>query len=210
MRVTTPSFKAVEGERKVTLPNLLSVSRAVGGVALGVGMAANAVDPTTALVAAGSLAATDAEGLAIVATKRFGRLQEALRIVPSKWGRILDPVADKIYAISIFAGGMANGAIPAEQGIAVLATEASTMLATGIATRRRGGEAPEVGQVNKLGMIARIAMIGANLGAKAAEGGLHDALATTGTLSAIAATALGVASSISIFRQGSATPEQSQ
>jgi hypothetical protein len=202
MRLTTPSFKNVEGEKKITLPNLMSVGRAVGGVALGAGMAANLIDPVTATVAAASLAATDAEGSVIIATRSFPRLQNALRIVPSSWGRVLDPIADKAYAISIFIGGMANGAIPLEQGIPVMATEVATMGATQLATHRRGGEVPEVGQVNKIGMVARMDMIANDLGAQATHGGVHDALAISGKFGFGAAFILGAASCINILRQG--------
>lgn len=202
MRITTPSFKDVEGDRKVTLPNLMAVGRAVGGVLLGVGMATNMVEPGAAVAASAGLAATDAEGSVIIATRRFPRIQRALLAYPSRWGRYLDPIADKFYALSIFAGGMVNGAIPLEQGLPVAATEGATMLATKVATDRRGGEVPEVGQVNKIGMVARMGMIASNLGAKAVEHGLHDVLTVAGEGSAIAAFGLGVASTINIYRQG--------
>lgn len=209
MRYTTPSFKDVEGEQRLTSPNLLAAGRAVGGIALGIGMAANMVDPTTAVAAASGLAATDAEGSVILATRPFPRLQKAIRAVPSRWGRILDPVADKIYAVSVFAGGTINGSIPIEQAAPVLAMEAATVGATVAATSRRGGETPEVGQVNKIGMVARMLMIAGNLGAGASQGGAHEALATSGKVGFAGAVGLGGLSIVNIWRQGGETaPEQ--
>lgn len=209
MRVTTPSFKDVEGDKKFTVPNLMAVGRAVGGLALGIGMAANVVDPATAAYTAAGLAATDAEGSTIVATRRWPKLQEKLRIVPSSWGRLLDPIADKIYAMSVFGGGIANGAIPLEQGIAVLGMETGTAGATFMATHQRGGEPPEVGQVNKLGMIARMQMIAGELGAHAVgHGTMHDVLATGGKVGFFGAIALGAGSIVNVIRQGRQGPPE--
>ncbi len=203
--ITTPSFKNVEGEKKITLPNLMSVARGVGGVLLGAGMAANVVDPGTAAVTAAGLAATDAEGSVIIATRRLPRLQKALNIVPSSWGRILDPIADKAYALGIFGGGMANGAVPLELGIPVAGTEFATMVATQVATHRRGGEVPETGPVNKIGMVERMQFIAGELGAHATHGAVHDALSVFGKVGFGGAVALGTASAINIWRQGGET-----
>jgi hypothetical protein len=210
-RITTPSFKDIEGDKKFTSPNLMAVGRGVGGVLLGVGMAANLVDPTTAVAAASGLAATDAEGSVIVATRPFPRVQKALRAFPSRWGRMLDPIADKVYAMGIFGGGMANGSIPIELGAPVAAMEVATAGSTFLATHQRGGETPEVGQVNKLGMIARMGFIASELGAKAAHGGLHDVLSVGGKAGFIGSMALGAGSMINILRQGrEGVPEPSQ
>ena len=208
MKLTTPSFKEVEGDKKITLPNLMAVGRAVGGFALGVGMATNMVEPGTAVAAASGLAATDAEGSVIIATRRFPRLQETIRAVPSRWGRLLDPIADKVYAMSIFMGGMANGAVPLEQGIPVMGTELATIGSTQYATHQRGGEVPEVGPINKIGMVMRMDMIAADLGAAATHGPVHEFLTAAGEIGFIGAVALGVGSIANILRQGREGPPE--
>ena len=191
------------------MPNGMAVARAAGGALLGAGMAANMVDPATAVYAAAGLAATDAEGSVIVATRKFPRLQEKLRILPSKWGRYLDPIADKVYAMSVFMGGIANGSVPLEQGAALIGMETATVGATAVATHQREGEPTEVGQVNKLGMIARMAAIAGYLGSRAAEhGAAHDIAAAGGRYGFLGAMALGAGGIINILRQGRQGPSE--
>src|ERR1035437_6346226 len=139
------SFKAVEENLSLTLPNALSVSRGVGGIALGIGLATGTVDPTTALVSAAVLGATDAEGLTITATSRLPRLQRALRIIPSTIGRKLDPVMDKVYGLSVLLGATIGGEVPHWQGAGIIGTEVATSVVTLLAVKR--GNDPEVSKI---------------------------------------------------------------
>jgi phosphatidylglycerophosphate synthase len=186
------SHRNEEKEVIATLPNALTAVRAVGSVALGAALAAKGIDPTVAVGAAAALAASDAEGSVITATKRFPRVQRALRIIPSKFGRIGDPIADKFLGISLMAGGMVGGEIPIWQGASILATEIATA-ATSVAIQSRGGdvEAPKIG---KIGMGARCAVIIADLLASAVgthSGIAHEVFADGGDALAGAAFALG-------------------
>jgi len=163
------SLKHEEADIKLTTLNGLSVGRAVGGAAMGIGMATGAVSPGEALVGSTLLGATDAEGSLYVATRRWPRLQNALRIIPSKYGRILDPVADKIFVASVFLGGMAGGMISPYDGGAILASEAATTAATLEVKHHNDGEEPEVVKAGKVGMVARCGSIFFNLAAAASE-----------------------------------------
>jgi phosphatidylglycerophosphate synthase len=178
----------------------MSFGRAAGGLALGVGLATNSVDPGQALIAAGLLGVSDTEGSLIGITARFPRLQRKLRIIPSKWGRIVDPVADKIFAAAVFAGGWAGGDIPSWHGAGILATETATALAT-LHAKTQGLE-PEVTRLGKLGMVARVMTIGLDLAASATAGspGLsHELLTEGGNAMAVSAMALGSISCAQLF-----------
>ncbi len=201
------SFRSVETNEVFTSPNLLTAARAIGGVALGVAMVRYNLDPTIVAASAAGLAVTDLEGTLIDSTKRWPRLQKLFRIIPSGIGRIADPVADKIYAMSILVGGMVSGAIPAPHAIGILSAEASTTAATGVATLK--GVEIDVTKAGKLGMVARCGTIGFDLVAAATEqsGTLHDTLAMAGHVSAATAVVLGSVSCYQILRQSRAQSE---
>lgn len=163
----------VESDRYITTLNAMSAGRAVGGAVLGVGMATGAVGPEAAVIATVGLAATDAEGSLYVATQRFPRMQKALGIIPSRWGRMLDPIADKIFVASVFLGGMAGGLIDPYDGVPILATEAATTAATGY-VRHKNGEYPEVSKAGKASMVARCGSVLLNLCAAASEDQLYQ------------------------------------
>jgi hypothetical protein len=182
-----------------TLPNAISVARGVGGLAVGVGLAMGNISPEEALVATAVLGASDAEGISIELTKRFPRLQRALRILPSKVGRFIDPIMDKLFAVSVFIGGMFAGYIPLEQGLPILATEAGTAIVTGIATER-DGEAPVVSEVGTWGMVARIGSMVLNFAASAETGSAQEVLAAGGIAFTAGAVILGTMSAINIYR----------
>ena len=210
MKIITPSFKDVEGDKKFTSPNLMSIGRGVGGIVLGGLMAFNLVEPMTALGATAGLAASDAEGSLIRMTRPFPRLQRAIRAIPSRWGRIMDPIADKAYMGGVFIGGALNGSIPLEHAIGVGATETATMGATLAATSRRGGQVPEVGKIGRLGMIERMQMVVGDLGAAATHGPVHEALHVFGEVGFLGSVALGASSFVNIWlqgRQGAPVPE---
>jgi len=186
------SFKTTEGDLLATLPNTLTGIRAVGGITLGALLATNTIEPGRAFVAGTVLALTDFEGVLISATNRWPRLQNALRIHPSKIGRKADPIADKIFTMAVFIGGTIGGEIPLWQAGSILAAEVATS-ATTIAITKRGGE-PETSKVGSVGMVTRCATIAANFGAAATEGSSHDVLAATGAGMAVASVVLGAIS----------------
>jgi hypothetical protein len=202
MQIITPSFKDIEGDMKFTSPNLMSIGRGVGGLVLGGLMAFNLVEPATALAATAGLAASDAEGSLIRATRPFPRLQKAIRAIPSSWGRIMDPIADKAYMGGVFLGGALNGSIPLEHAVGVGGTETAAMGATLVATSRRGGQVPEVGRIGRMGMIERMQMVVGDLGAAATHGPVHEALHVFGEVGFIGSVALGASSFVNIWRQG--------
>jgi phosphatidylglycerophosphate synthase len=193
------SFRKEEDTALFTLPNALTGIRAVGGVILGALLAWGRITPATALIAAAALAATDMEGGTISATRRWPRLQKAFRIIPSALGRIADPVADKIFAISIFLAGTLGGEIPIWQAVGILAAEAATSLATFYITAK-GGKS-ETSKVGAWGMAARCGTIACDLGAAAiATGLLHGLLIAVGAAMATAAMLLGGLSCWKIYR----------
>lgn len=202
------SFSSVESEQKLTFPNALTATRAIGGIALGFAMATNSIGPNEALVAATALATTDLEGVSITAAKRFPRIRRALRIIPSTIGRITDPIADKIFTTSVFIGGMINGDIPLAQGASIFVAEGATVTATAIATSK--GEIPEVSKAGTWGMVARCGVVVLNLAASAETGTAHDILAAGGAASAVGAVALGLASAWGIYKGEPSEPIQAE
>jgi len=159
------SFHDVETNQIATLPNAMSVCRGVGGVALGVGLATGSIDPAMATISAVALIASDAEGSLISATLNYPRVQKYLRIFPSKAGRALDAATDKMFAISVLAGGYIGGEIPLWQAASIGATELATTTASLIAKLRH--REPEASKIGKIGMVARGAVIIADLAASA-------------------------------------------
>jgi hypothetical protein len=206
------SHREFEKDAVATLPNGLTAIRAVGGLAVGIALATGNIDPGVALGASIGLAITDAEGSAITLTNRFKRLQETLRIIPSKFGRIFDPIADKVWAISTFGGATIGGEIPLWQGAGVMATELATSVATGVVMGRGGDvEAPKVG---KVGMVARCGVVIADL-ASTAFGGhsgfSQELLADGGDAFAATAIALGSLSCATVMhRRNNIGPELPQ
>jgi phosphatidylglycerophosphate synthase len=154
------SLKNVETDDVATLPNGLSVFRGVGGVALGVGLAIG-MDPTFAAASVLALAMSDAEGSLISATNRFPRLQKLLHIYPSKIGRYLDVVTDKMFGLSVLAGGAIGGQIPIWQAADILTIEVATSTASIIAKMRHAD--PETSKIGKIGTVARFAVMATDL-----------------------------------------------
>ena len=180
-------------DRLATLPNLLTLSRAVGGVALGTLMAAKMVGPMEAFSFAAILGATDAEGNIIKFSEKYPRLQKALRIYPSKIGSEIDPIADKALTIPVLIGGILSG-------------EISSVIATGLIaseTAKLKDKEPEVSNVGKLGMISRVGTIGSNLLLSSVEGHsvLHNALETTTNVGFAASMGLGLYSAYTLYKE---------
>ena len=204
------SFKAIESKDALTSLNGLSVARALGGLALGYGMVKYNLSPELVFGSTVVLAASDMEGSLYTGTKRFPRLQKALRIWPSELGRKLDPLADKIFGVSVFAGGLISETLPTVPSAAILATEVVTAGTTLAVTAINDGEAPEVSNIGKAGMIARCGAVVSYLAANVVESQpVHDAMMYAGHASSFAAVALGGISSWLIARQaGNGNQEQ--
>lgn len=169
------NFKSVESNEKLTLPTVMSFARLFGGAALGYALARNNIDPNAAFATAAVLGATDAEGNVIQMARRAPRLQKALRIVPTTFGRLMDPVADKVFAVSVFAGGAVGGYIEPKVAIPILATEVATAASTGI-VKAVTGEEPQVTTAGKAGMVGRCAAMGTALLASGTTGNAQEAL----------------------------------
>lgn len=188
------SFRNEEQDTYVTLPNLISLARGVGGLVLGRMYAKGTIRPAVGCAAAIALGVSDGEGSLINATKRFPTMQRVLRIVPSTFGRKADPVMDKLFTGSVLAGATVSGDLPLLQTIGILATEVASSVATAYVVK--SGVVPEVSILGKAAMSARCMSIGANLTASAVGG--HETscegLLNIGRVTAVAATALGVAS----------------
>lgn len=191
------SFKKIEWDTAITFLNGMTLVRTLGGLALGICMAVRSLSPMLVFIFACILAATDGEGFVYNLTKRFPRLQKALRIIPSKIGRTFDPIADKIFAISVLGGGLIGGIIPMAHG-AILITEVATAIAT--VAGKDAGKDIQVSRVGTLGMIARCFTIGIDLAAANLDG-IHHALTYAAHACAVAAVALGAASCYKIFLQ---------
>ena len=190
-------------DRLATLPNLLTLSRAVGGVALGTLMAAKMVGPMEAFSFAAILGATDAEGNIIKFSEKYPRLQKALRIFPSKIGSDIDSIADKALTIPVIIGGILSGEISSVIATGLIASEAITSGVT-IAAKLKDKE-PEVSNVGKLGMISRVGTIGSNLLLSSVpyEGHpvLHNALETTTNVGFAASMGLGLYSAYTLYKE---------
>lgn len=196
------SFKASGQEQDVilTTPNGISAARGGGGIVLGGLLATKGIEPESALAAASVLAVSDAEGALIQMTANMPRLQRLLRTVPSKIGRKLDPVMDKLFAASVFFGASIGGQIPLGQAIPILATETATAAST-LYVASKGGD-PEVSNAGTWGMIARMGSIVLNLAAYSVEpSDLHNTLSTGGIVSTVVAVGLGALSCTEIIRQ---------
>lgn len=205
MKILTGSFEAEEREKEiVTLPNAMTAARAVGGAMFGAAMCRYNIPAGVALTSAVGLAATDAEGTVINASKKFPQIQEKLRIWPSKVGRMTDVVADKVYVVGLMAGGMASGIIPNSSGAAILAAEVIT---AGITFRvanklKKIDQEPSVSSVGKIGMIARVGAISAYFtSAVITNETVANVVDNTGHATTIGAVACGVLSSIDLWKQ---------
>jgi len=193
-------FESLEAEKanskhpNITLPNFLTLSRAVGGTAVGLAMGFNAIDAKSAFAYTAILAATDAEGTLINLGKKIPpKLRDFMRIWPSKWGTRWDPAADKALGVSALVGGIAGGLLPPATGL-ILGTELATVGAT-IYAKAKTGKDPEVTKEGKAGLIARFTAIPTLLGAQAVPNEIvSDSLMYTGYASTIAAVALGAVS----------------
>lgn len=193
------NFKSVESNEKLTLPTVMSFARLFGGAALGYALARNNIDPNAAFAAAAGLGATDAEGNVIQLARWTPRLQKALRIIPTKFGRLMDPVADKVFAVSIFAGGVIGDYIEPKVAIPILATEVATAASTGI-VKAVTGEEPQVTTAGKAGMVGRCGVMGTALLASGTTGNAQEALdAATYALTGVSVT-LGSVSCGQIIR----------
>jgi len=188
------SLRLNETEKNVTLPNAISVIRGVGGIALGIGLAKETITPKKATIFAALLAASDAEGSLITATKRLPDLQKILRIIPSRAGRNLDPIMDKVFAMAVLVGGGIGGQIPKWQAASIIATETATSASSAAAKLRHTN--PEASKIGKIGMVARCGAIVADLAVDnvAPNGLAHDILTDTSNSLAIIATGLGAIS----------------
>ncbi len=189
------SFRHTETDRVATLPNAISVFRGVGGIALGVGLATGGIDPASAAISAAVLTASDAEGSLISLTNHYPIIQQRLRILPSKIGRDLDPLTDKMFGLAVLLGGAIGREIPIWQAASILVTESATGIASIVAKIRH--KDPESSKIGKIGMVARCAVITADLVASAlgAQTHLaHEILVDGGDGLAVLAAGLGAIS----------------
>jgi phosphatidylglycerophosphate synthase len=182
-----------ERDEVVSLPNAISAGRALAGVALFRMLSKNSISPTAAFITTAAAAISDLEGMTIRLTRRYPRLQKALRIFPTKIGRKADPIADKILGIGVIAGGLIGGEIPLLPGTLILGTEVAT---AGIsATAEIMGKDPQVSKGGKVGLILRFLSISSYLGANAfrehGNNEAHDFLHNVGNVSAAGAVVLG-------------------
>ena len=197
-------FEAAEkADRLATLPNLLTASRALGGLALGSFMAAKMVGPMEAFSIASVLGATDAEGNLIRLTEKYPRLQKILRIYPSKIGSDIDPIADKALTVPVLIGGVLSGEISSVIAGGLVATEVITSGVT-IAAKLQDKD-PEVSNAGKLGMISRVMTIGSNLLLSSVpyEGhaALHNTLEATTNVGFAASMGLGMYSAYTLYKE---------
>jgi hypothetical protein len=202
------SFKSVEQDKFAPIPMGMTAARAVGGAALGVHVGLHGVDPASFYTGA-ALAATDAEGNVISFFSRFPRMQQRLRIIATRIGRLSDPVADVIFTSSVIGGDMAAGIVPHWQGIGIFVTTAATAGATAIHKKRIDTE-PEVSPIGKVGLVARCTTGALDMAIPAfAEHSQlgHNILASGGDVVGAAAIALGTASCAIIYRGSNETPQ---
>ncbi|MEI9913894.1 MAG: CDP-alcohol phosphatidyltransferase family protein [Candidatus Saccharibacteria bacterium] len=195
------SFKSVEQDDILTLPNAVSVARGVGGVVLGTLLATKGIDATSAFNVGFALAVSDMEGSTIALTSKFPRLQKALRIIPSSAGRYIDPVADKVFAVSFITGATIAGYEPRWQAAGILATETATA-GVSIYKKHKGGD-PETSKTGSVGMVVRCLSVAANMAIPAYAGTseiAHDVLSTTGNVTSVAAIGLGAISCAMLSR----------
>jgi hypothetical protein len=146
----------------ITTPNMMSLGRTIGGVAVGIEVARGQLSPEATLTWMALLGASDGEGNLIHAFRQrqnpvpaIDYARERLKIVASKTGARLDHVADKIMGISYALGATYGGMIDQWQGIGILTTEVSTACLASYADR--AGVEPKVKNVGKIGMLGRIA-----------------------------------------------------
>lgn len=186
------SFKRQERHTLITLPNLLTLTRALGGPIFGVALATRHIGPIAAVCLTVLFAVTDLEGLTIRLTKRWPKLQKLFHIVPSRWGRKWDAIADKIFALSVLVGAMIGGQIPVWQAAGILIVEVATAAATLFVTAR-GGD-PETSKAGTFGMVARCVAIASNFAANATTGMTHRVFELSGIVTAVIAILLGLIS----------------
>lgn len=190
-------------DRILTLPNLLTLSRAIGGVALGSFMAANLVTPIEAFSVAAVLGASDAEGNLIKIAEKYPKLQKAFRIYPSKIGSDIDPIADKALVMPVLVGGFVSGDISNLVAGGLLTTEVLTSAIT-IAAKFKNKE-PEVSNAGKIGMMSRVFTIGSNLVLSGvpyeSHAILHNTLEATTNIGFTASMGLGLYSAYNLYKE---------
>lgn len=193
----------------VNLPNAISTARAIGGVLLGYSMATGHAGPAEALLVGAFIGASDAEGQLItlmdnlsIRYPRLKKIQDALRIYPSKVGQKLDPIADKIAVGSIIAGGLYSGEINPIVGGGILAVEAATSAVSVIAEAK--GNNPKVSNAGKAGMLFKGLALGFNLATDAISPEqsriAHDLFSGLTAASFTGAVALGGMSCYQIYK----------
>ncbi len=195
-------FVDIEREANVTLPNLLSVARGVGGLALGYAMAKGTVSPETATAGALALAVSDAEGSLINLARNWpAKIRDGLRIWPSKLGVSLDASMDKVFMGGMLIGGIKGGYLPPLAGL-IAVPEIATVATSAWATKKLG-RAPEVHKTGKLGMIARFGAVSAYLASSMATNEtISNILENSGHASTAVALGLGSLGCYDYFKQG--------
>lgn len=195
-------FESIEKDALVTLPNVISLARALGGLVLGAAMYKGAIDPSTAAVASAGLAISDAEGSLINLAKRWpSGLRDGLRIWPSKQGVVTDVAADKVYMGGILAGGIFGGYINKTAGL-MLIPELATVVASVYATKKLGHE-PTVNKTGKWGMISRFSVVSAYLMSSAMSNEtMANIFEKSGHGLTVAALGLGALSCYDVYKQG--------
>lgn len=190
-------FKTGESDQIATLPNAMTGIRGVGGLVIGSLMLRHGIDPS---VAAGSVVGAgllDAEGTVIEFFNKHPRLhgiQKKLRVIPSKWGRNADPIADKMFIVGLMIGGLFGHYLPPMDAVPIVATEAAI---TGVsALELKNGHEVRVNRWGKGGLLARGAALCIDLVANALQGSAHDIVQMSGhglTASAVAMAGLNIA-----------------
>lgn len=195
-------FADIEREANVTLPNLLSVARGVGGLALGYAMAKGAVSPEIATAGALALAVSDAEGSLINLGRKIpAKVRDGLRLWPSKLGAKLDVGMDKVFMAGMLVGGIKGGYLPPVAGL-IAVPEVATVATSAWAGKKLGHNV-EIHKTGKLGMIARFSAVSAYLASSMATNEtVSNILENTGHVSTATAIGLGSLGCYDYFKQG--------
>lgn len=207
------AFKNLRREQKDTLktfPNLLTASRFIGGIALGILMSSGRLDAAKSTALVGILSVTDMEGSLIQFAKKFPWLQKHAHIYASTIGQKADPVADKVFAVSVLAGGVASGDLSLSVVAPILATEMATAGLTIFATQQ--GHELNASTIGKLGMVGRCMTVGAGLLSVAVANNTNNTNAYEifrGTMygSAVASVICGAVSFVDLYHQYRTSPQ---
>jgi hypothetical protein len=204
------NLKETETERLVTLPNMMTFARGIGGIVLGAAMWRHGIDPYAAAGAVVGAGVSDAEGNLIKFFNdrpRLSGIRNKLRIHASKFGRKGDPVADRLFVVGALAGGLAGSYLPLVDVAPVLASEA---LITGVSlTQEAQGHDVQVNKWGKGGLLARGTMLVTDIAASGMHGTAQEVTQTVGHGLAAAAVGMAVLNVYTLVQQARSPQEQS-